>query len=425
MSNFSKEDNVLFEDIMVGFQDALVMSNAVAVFNPNKIGDVQMERSNDLFHRPMPYVAQSFAGTDMTANFKTYTQLSVPLRVGFEFSAPWVMEGNELRDMMQEKSISKAAAQKLSSDINVAVSNVAALEGTVVVKRTTAAAGFDDVAVCDSVFNEQGVQNYDRYLALNSRDYNNMAGNLAARQTVAGKVQTAYERASVGNVCSFDLLKADYAPRLLAASGVTVTVSGANQYYTPVSTITTPNSGSNNVDNRYQNLNITVASGTVRVGDCFTIAGVNAVHHITKGDTGQLKTFRVTAIISGAGGTGTIQISPPIISAGGNTDAENQYKNVTATPAAGAAITWLNTVTSTMNPFWFRDAIEIIPGSHGLKNTIGGLDVMRARTEQGFEVILMKSADINTKKVKYRADIRFGVGCLQPQMAGLVLFNQT
>jgi hypothetical protein len=51
------------------------------------------------------------------------------------------------------------------------------------------------------------------------------------------------------------------------------------------------------------------------VGDRFTIAGVNAVHHISKTDTGQLKTFTVTAIVSGAGGTGTIQISPPIIAA--------------------------------------------------------------------------------------------------------------
>jgi hypothetical protein len=37
-----------------------------------------------------------------------------------------------------------------------------------------------------------------------------------------------------------------------------------------------------NVDNRYQSLIIGVTSGTVKVGDRFTIAGVNAVHHITK-----------------------------------------------------------------------------------------------------------------------------------------------
>jgi hypothetical protein len=40
-----------------------------------------------------------------------------------------------------------------------------------------------------------------------------------------------------------------------------------------------------------------VTSGTVKVGDKFTIAGVNAVHHISKADTGQLKTFTITAIV--------------------------------------------------------------------------------------------------------------------------------
>jgi hypothetical protein len=89
-----------------------------------------------------------------------------------------------------------------------------------------------------------------------------------------------------------------------------------------------------------------VTTSTVKVGDAFTIAGVNSVHHISKQDTGQLKTFRITRIVTGAGGTGTVEIEPPIISAGGGTRAEAEYKNVSATPANGAAITFLNTVTA-------------------------------------------------------------------------------
>jgi hypothetical protein len=145
-----------------------------------------------------------------------------------------------------------------------------------------------------------------------------------------------------------------------------VTVNGANQRYVPAAT--TLDAGGLvyvNKDNRYQNLAITVTSGTVKVGDAFTIAGVNEVHHITKQDTGNLKTFRVTAIVSGAGGTGTIQISPPIIAADSSpTDPELQYKNCTATPANGAAITFLNTVAGSVNPFWQEDAFEIMPGKY-------------------------------------------------------------
>ena len=81
--------------------------------------------------------------------------------------------------------------------------------------------------------NEQGVQSFDRYMALSTRDYNGMASNLAGRQTLTGKPLTAYEKAYIGMVASFETYKLDYATRLTAAAGTTVTVNGANQYYTP------------------------------------------------------------------------------------------------------------------------------------------------------------------------------------------------
>lgn len=418
---FSKEERVAFENIIEGFQDALVLSRNVTVYNTNS---TEMERSGDTIWRPQPYIAQSFTGTDMTSNFKDYTQLSVPATLGFSKAVPWTMTAKELRDALQEQRLGDAAKQKLASDINVALMNVAANQGTLVVKRTTAATGFDDIALADAIMNEQGVQAFDRYAALSSRDYNNMASNLAGRGTMQGKPTTAYEKAYVGNIAGFETYKLDYANRLTAAAGVTVTVNGANQYYTPKATSTAGTGEVSNVDNRYQNLIIAVTSGTVKVGDCFTIAGVNAVHHITKQDTGQLKTFRVTAIVSGAGGSGTVQISPPIISGTGGTDAELEYQNVTAAPANGAAITWLNTVAANVNPFWQKDALEILPGRYAVPED-AGTAVMRATTDQGIEVVFQKFYDINTMKTKYRLDTLFGVVNKQPEMSGIILFSQT
>ncbi len=418
---FSKEERVAFENIIEGFQDALVLSRNVTVF---PTASTEMERSGDTIWRPQPHIAQSFAGTDMTSNFKDSTQLSVPATLGYSRSSPWTMTAKQLRDALREQCLGDAAKQKLASDINVSLMAVAANQGTLVVKRTAAASGFDDVAQCEAIMNEQGVQAFDRYLALSTRDYNGMAKDLAGRGTMQGKPVTAYEKAYVGMVASFDTFKLDYANRLTAAAGVSVTVNGANQYYTPKATSTASTGEASNVDNRYQNLAITVTSGTVKVGDCFTIAGVNAVHHITKQDTGQLKTFRVTAIVSGAGGTGTIQISPPIISGGGSTDAELAYQNVTATPANGAAITWLNTVSAYVNPFWQKDALEILPGRYAVPDN-AGTAVLRASTDQGIEVVLQKFYDINTMNIKYRLDTLYGVVNKQPEMSGIMLFSQT
>lgn len=416
---FSKEEIVAFEEIQEGFEDALVLSKNVSTYATNQ---TQLERANNTIWRPMPYIARSYDGTDMTANFNDATQMSVPATLGFNKSSPWVLTATELRDALQEGSLGKAAKQKLASDINVALMSVAANQGTLVVKRTAAASGFDDVAQAEALFNEQGIAHMDRFLALSTRDYNGMASNLASRATMTGKPTTAYEKAFVGEVASFETYKLDYANRIAAAAGgggitINTLAAGAN-YYTPRAVSVGANGETSNVDNRYQT--VTVSSTTnVAAGDAFTIAGVNAVHHITKGDTGQLKTFRVISVPSAT----TLVISPPIVSGQGSTDAELRYQNVTVTGSATAAIVFLNTAAAPINPFWHKDAIELLPGRYVVPSD-AGVATMQFTTEQGINVVMQKQYDINTMKTKYRLDTFFGVVNKQPEMTGIILFNQ-
>jgi hypothetical protein len=111
--------------------------------------------------------------------------------------------------------------------------NVAAAQGSLVVTVNTAAGDYDDIALCDSIMNEQGVQAFDRYLALSSRDYNGMAGNIAggtagaanSRSFSGNKSNNAFERSYVGMVAGFDTYKLDYANRLAAATGADPTMS--------------------------------------------------------------------------------------------------------------------------------------------------------------------------------------------------------
>jgi hypothetical protein len=421
-NSFSKEERVAFENILEGFQDALVLSRNVAVFNTDQ---TTMERTNNIMWRPQPYIATSYAGTDMTTNFDDYTQLSVPATIGFSRSVPFVLTATELRDALQEGRLGDAAKQKLASDINVSVMNVAATQGTLFIKRTTAAAGFDDVAQCEAIMNERGVQMEDRYLALSTRDYNGMASNLSASTRSFGNAVSdqALRAGFVGRIASFDTYKLDYANRKTAAAGgagLTIdTRASAGNYWVPKATSVATTGETANVDNRYQT--ITISSTTnVAPGDAFTIATVNSVHLITKGDTGQLMTFRVISVP--AGGT-TLVISPPIISAQGGSDAEIQYQNcVVNTPASNSAIVFLNTVTNFLNPFWFKDSIEILPGRYAVP-TDAGAAVMRAATDQGIELVMQKQYDINTMRTKYRLDTLYGVVNKQPMMSGVIQFG--
>lgn len=422
-NDVSKEERVAFEEMLEGFNDQLVMSRNVSTYSTDQ---TMMERAGDVIWRPMPYIAQSHDGTDATANFDESTQLSVPATIGISKHSTAILTATELRDMLQEGRLGKAAQQKLAADINQSLMTVAANQGTLVVKRTTAASGFDDVAQCEAIMNEQGVQSYDRFLALSTRDYNGMASNLstASRSFGNAKSDAAYERAYVGMVASFDTYKLDYANRLAAAgggAGLTMsTLDAGGNYYTPVATRTAATGERSNVDNRYQTITISSTAG-VAAGDCFTVAALNAVHHITKGDTGQLKTFRVISVDSGT----TMTISPPMITAQGGTDAELQYQNcVINTKAANSAIVFLNTVAASVNPFWQRDALEILPGRYAVP-TNSGVSVIKATTDQGIEVVMQKFYDINTMKTKYRWDVLYGVVNKQPEMSGIMLFSQT
>lgn len=423
-NSFSKEERVAFEDLLEGFQDALVLSRNVAIYNTDQ---TMMERANNTIWRPQPYIAQSISSTPGTpiSGYKAMTQLAVPATLGYSKTVPWEMTTLELRDALQEGRLGDSAKQKLASDINVAIMSSAANLGSLVVPIAAAAGDYDDVALCDAIMNEQGVPDYDRFLALSSRDYNGLAGNLVgtARSFGNAKSDRAYERSYVGMVASFETYKMDYANRLTAAAGAGITIdtsgAGTQANYTPQATSTAVG-GQINVDNRFQT--VTVSSTTnVAAGDAFTITGVEAVHHITKQSTGQRKTFRVVSVDSAT----TMTITPPIIGAQAvATDAQLQYKNVeVVTPSNTAAINFLNVNTASVNVFWQRDSLEILPGRYAVPSD-AGVAVMRASTDQGIELVMQKFYDIDSMTIKYRLDTLFGVVNKNPEMSGILLFNQ-
>ena len=420
-NQFSKEERVAFEQILEGFQDAEVMARNVNVY---KTDAQSMERSGDVIWRPQPYVMNSFDGLDQSANFNDKTQLSVPATINYIKSSPWLMTATELNDALQEGRLGDAAKQKLASDINVAILNIASMQGSMVVQVKAAATGFDDVAEIEATMNEQGVMDYERKLALSSRDYNGMAGNLADRQTMNGKVNDAYTRSHVGQIASFDTYKLDYAKRIGVAAGgaITIATNAAGTFLTPASTGTNAiNGGESNKDNRFDDVTVS-ATANVAAGDAFTIAGVNAVHHITKEDTGQLKTFRVIEVVNGT----TLKVAPPLIdpNAGAGAESEVQYQNcIVNTASATSAIKWLNTAATSINPFWQKDAIEILPGKLSIPENAGAA-IMRGSTDSGIELVMTKQFDNKTMKTYFRLDTRFGVVNKAPEQSGIIIFNQ-
>lgn len=427
--NTPKEVEVAFDEMLEGFDDMLVIAQEVRKYNLP--GDAENHsRITDKVWRPMPFIPAVYDGFDQTANFGNITELSVPVSVANHHAVPVTFSSKDARNQQTISRYFQDAGLSLASRVNLNVFNIAANWATLVSKRTVAATGFDDVAEMSAIMTEQGVPNFQKKAFYSARDYLKMAGNIAKPQTSDNRLATtSYERAYIRAIGGFTLFENDQTKILPAATATGVTITNTQPlYYTPTPATFDVDGNPTNVDNRVQTISINVTGNTVKVGDAFVFAGtpVNAVHHISKQNTGQLKTFRIVKIVTGAGGTGTVQITPPIISGTGGTRAELEYQNVTAAPANGAAITFLNTVAAPVNVFFHERAIELIPGTFAVDPADGWNVVMRGTTPKlGLPITFARQGNINDLSAKVRLDIDYGVGAVQPEMIGLQLFSQT
>lgn len=416
---FTKQEQIMFDDMVANFDDQLIIAKEATVYDVPDASE--MERARDQFWIPAPMIGSTFSGFDQTANFGDLTETSIPVSIGYHRSDPRKFSSKNLRNESALRAWGKAARQKLASDVNFYLFQTVALQGSVTVKRTVSPTGYDDVSIADAALTEIGAPMQDRKMFLAPRVANLMAGNLAARNESTSRSSDAYSKARINSgIAGFDVFKNDQSIQLTAATGGAVTVNGANQYWVPKAT-TTDNLGvDQNVDNRYSDLIVTGGTyANIKAGDAFTIAGVNSVHLISKQDTGQLQTFRVISKPA----ANTIRIAPAIISGQGGTRPEVEYQNVTATPGSTAAITWLNTTTAPVNPFFVKDSLLLLPGSFSV-DPEDGWQVMRARTDAGIGVTYTRQGEINDLSVKARFDIDFGTALTVPNLAGIELFNQ-
>jgi len=406
-NSFNREEVILFEQVLENFDsDNTVVKQAGKFTQPGS----SMQRQGDTVWRPSPQISTTVDGLDITGNLGSVTGLAVPASLSTVSNVPFTMDALSLRDEYQVTQKAKSAAQALSAKINRAIADNVSNTGSLVVTSSVALTGYDNIGECEALMIENDISDTDKTFVFNARDYQAVASNLASR-TLQSRSEKALTDSSIGPVAGFNTYRTSY-QRTLPAGGAGSTVAGASQKHVPASTSTAASGETQNVDNRFMDLNVT-AGANFNVNSAITIAGVNAISHINKNDTGQLKTFRITAI-----NANVITITPPIIVAGA-TDAETDYANCSASPANLAAITVLNTVARPTNVFFDNRSIEVFNGNLAFPED--GMTVMRQSTDSGLEIIFAKQADILTGVITYRLTIFYGVTNLCPEMNGILL----
>tara|TARA_R110000851_G_scaffold5285_5_gene21948 strand:+ start:277 stop:1503 length:1227 start_codon:yes stop_codon:yes gene_type:complete len=150
------------------------------------------------------------------------------------------------------------------------------------------------------------------------------------------------------------------------------------------------------------------AAGTATKGSVFTIAGVNAVHPITKADQGFLQQFVITAgVTADGGGDADLVISPSIITTG-------TTQTVTAGPADNAAMVFVGTATESIkqNLAFYRSAFRYVSVPLVMP---GGTDMASQSTVDGISIRVIRDYTVLTDKLIMRLDFLGGFSAVRPE----------
>lgn len=417
-NQLAKDLEIMFENYVEGFEAACVVSRNAKKFRP---GDTAMQRAGDVLYRPQHYHMNIEEGLDLSS--KTPTAL-VQRLVPSVFKEPknilYTLDAREMRDPEHKTEAGRAAGMRLAAQIDSDLISMVTQRATNVVAIPASENGsrglalWNGAADIDATMTAIGVpQGINRRSFWNPFNYKDLAGELGHRAYAQGATLTAYEKAQIPPVASFDSYKTDISGRLPKGSAESLTVSGQ-----PEHKVEAKDSNGMPVDNRQGT--IMVSAKGLQVGDAFTIAGVNSVHQITKDTTGQPQVFRVLAVDTA--GT-TVTISPKILPVENADVASRPYANVDAKPAENAAITILNKNAAPANLFWADGSVELMYGKLAFP-TGQGPQVMTATTEQGATLIMSYAFDHIKGVTTARFTTLYGCSVLVPEYTGIVIAGQ-
>lgn len=326
------------------------------------------------------------------------TEVSTTLQVANVAGVDMNFTSQELTLSLDDfsKRIIAPAMSVLSANIEAEAMNNMALDVHQVVNNIGAALGLNQAIDARTMLTNALAPSDDRTLILSTRDNASFVKDTKGLFQSSDAISKQYREGKVGVNSGFDpiyentLLAAQATGTAAAATGYTV--NGAGQ------------TGSS----------VTVATGatTFKKGDVITL-GINRVHPETKVDTGDLHTFVVTADY--AGGAGSLQISPPIITSGGR-------QNVVASPGNGAAVAKIGGASAVYRPslafhkdaFTFATADLILPD---------GVDWAAREVFDGISMSMVRQFQISDRSFPCRIDVLYGYKTIRPQLATRILSN--
>jgi hypothetical protein len=243
----------------------------------------------------------------------------------------------------------------------------------------------------------------ERFAVMSPADYWGLTGSQTALAASDRLVESAYERAILGNVAGVTLYKAQNVQTHTGGTrdNTTPLVKGAGQVstYANVKTTMTQNLICDGFD----------ATATIAAGDVFTLDGVYDVNPVTKATLPHLKQFTVITGGTCVGGEITLVIYPAIITSGA-------YQNVSAAPDNDAALTFVGAASTgyPQNMVYHKNAFALV--TRALIRPDGAA-FSATESADGMSVRIIKDYDMVNDQERIRLDILYGVKAIDPRLA--------
>lgn len=408
MANDSlKTIEIMNETFADAFEANCVLSKMV---DRETIDGQTAQRAGDVIYERQNYHASTVAGLDISgATAMDVIDRAVPMTFSTPQNVYFKLNAQEMRDPVKMKKTGDAAGKALAALIDQTLYARAVARANIFIAKTGSLTN-DTVANAEQEFIQRGISMNDASFVANAADWRALSTDLAGRQYISDRTKAAYERSQVPDVANFMTYRTDN----LVNVTIKATVTGTTINGTQAATVASKDGNGIPVDNRQMVLTVAGSNvANIKAGDRFTIAGMNAVHMITKSDTNSLQTFTVISV----GGSGTLlTISPAIVPTG-------PYQNVTITGTSGLALTFINNATKPANLFFAPSAIKLKYGRLEWPTDMGP-KVMTTTTESGAPLCLSYSFDHLTGVCSARFHTYFAAEAVDPEKIGVIVANQ-
>lgn len=338
---------------------------------------------------------------DLTSSLQDIKEEKVPLTLDVLGTVGVALDSQELASTVDVKSVYNRvvspAVKSIAQSFEQTMLSRAALataQGALITDVTGAAC-----LAAGQVMQEQLCPSDDMNYILGSPSFTNSA--VTQRSTLfnaSSEISKQYKNGMMGQADGFNWMRNNLLPSITTGNDVTGVAVNDAAAATGATTLA--------IDG------LTNTTGTVNKGQQFTIAGVYAVHPITKAVMTTLQNFVATADATANGsGQVTISIYPAIYGSG-----SGSLQNVSALPADNAALTFVGAASTTYrNSLAFhKDAYTMVSVPLVLPDNA---EFAAQETYKGVTVAIVRAWDQLTRRMITRVDVLGGFAATRPEWA--------